>query len=311
MDFKHNMDSWAVGQHFFLCFPALTIWQSHPLTVASVPESHPALPHHTYIIRCRKGETGRLKTRALSNPAATDPSITTPVILSGPYGRPLIPSLPNTGIEVTNILAIAGGTGISLTLPVVLAATSTPLFENAAIDFVWIVRRSANVQWIAQELDELKSRARLASRNLRIHIYVTQENQGSSSETNSLTYNEKGGAEASNAPVGAGCCSPSTSLEKDEISACCSSETKFGKGVQCQEYCTTYLNARKPSLHSIVAGFVEGRANSSCRTRVIASGPAGMGHDLRAAVAGINEPSKIWKGDLRWDVDLHWDGRIG
>jgi predicted ferric reductase len=40
--------SWAVGQHYFLTFPALTIWQSHPFTVASVPGQH------HFIIRSRK-----------------------------------------------------------------------------------------------------------------------------------------------------------------------------------------------------------------------------------------------------------------
>jgi hypothetical protein len=182
LDFMHNMDSWAVRQHFFLCFPALTIWQSHSLTVASVPELHPALPHHTYIIRCRKGETGRLKALALSNisdPATKETvagaSTTTPVILSGPYGTTLLPSFPNTGPETTNIIAIAGGTGISLALPVILAATSVSLFANAAIDFIWIIRRSTNIRWVSQELEQLKTRTLLARRNLRIHVYVTQE----------------------------------------------------------------------------------------------------------------------------------------
>ncbi|TVY84013.1 Ferric reductase transmembrane component [Lachnellula suecica] len=317
MEFKHNMDPWAVGQHYFLCFPALTIWQSHPMTVASVPASHPTLPHHTYIIRCRKGETFRLKALALSQASATPvketescSSTTTPVILSGPYGTPLIPSLPNTGPEVTNILAIAGGTGISITLPVVLAATSNELFANAAIDFIWVIRRATNVQWIAQELEELKARAELSGRNLRMHIYVTQEQETSALETNSLRTSEKGDPEIKVTPVPAGCCSPQVVPVEEEktVTACCASETGQFK---CKEFCTTCLNSCHPSLEGIVAGFVESRASSSYRTWVIASGPAGMGSDLRAAVAKVNDGGRVWKGDMRWNVDLHWDDRMG
>jgi len=313
LEFNQNMEAWAVGQHFFLCFPALTIWQSHPLTVASVPEPHPACLQHTYIIRCRKGETGRLKTLALSESTDSsikepDTPITTPVILTGPYGTPLLPYLPNTGPEITNMLAIAGGTGISLTLPVILAATSTPIFANAAIDFIWIVRRSTNVQWISQELDELKSCAQLTGWNLRMHIYITQEKEASASETNSLhdEAGEKGEAGESITPIAEGCCSSDTSTEKSGTGVCCSANTgSSGKGKQCREFCTTYMNSCHPSLDDIVSSFVENRAHSSHRTRVIASGPAGMGHDLRAAVAKVNDGGKVWRGDMRWDVDLH------
>ncbi|KAF4624334.1 hypothetical protein G7Y89_g13838 [Cudoniella acicularis] len=182
MEFKHNHDAWEVGQHFFLCFPELTIWQSHPLTVASVPEAHPNIPHHTYIIRCRKGETGRLKKLALGelpHETGKENKTTTPVTLCGPYGTAILLSRPNIGPEVTNILAIAGGTGVSLTLPLVLAATSSPFFSGVPIDFIWIIRRSSNMQWISSELEELKHRSSNANLNLRIHIFITQEQSAS------------------------------------------------------------------------------------------------------------------------------------
>jgi hypothetical protein len=60
-----------------------------------------------------------------------------------------------------------------------------------------------------------------------------------------------------------------------------------------------------------VTGFLEQRARKGLRTRVIASGPQGMGADLRAAVAGVNSAGAVWKGDRCRDVELVWDDRMG
>ncbi|EHK96143.1 putative Ferric/cupric reductase transmembrane component 1 [Glarea lozoyensis 74030] len=296
LEFTHNHEAWHVGQHFFLTFPALTIWQSHPLTVASVPAPHPALPQHTYIVRCRAGETRRLKSLALgqlttlpSSGSTPIPSTTTPVILTGPYGTPLLPSHPNTGIEPSNLLAIAGGTGISLTLPLVLAATASKAFTSVPVDFIWIVRRAANLAWIAAELSELKKRAKDENVDLRIHVYITQESSSSSSAPASLK-NVPIKTEEDITPVAKSCCSSSSIATS---------------------YTETYMESVHPSLDSIVRSFLEGRARRELRTRVVASGPAGMGRDLRGAVAGVNDAGRVWRGERAWDVELVWDDRMG
>jgi ferric-chelate reductase len=95
---------------------------------------------------------------------------TTPVILCGPYGTALLPALST---EWTNILAIAGGTGVSLTIPIVLVVTSSLAFIGAAIDFVWIIRRQSNTSWITSDLEELKQRAASRKYDLHTHIFVT------------------------------------------------------------------------------------------------------------------------------------------
>jgi predicted ferric reductase len=300
LDFDHNHDIWKVGQHFFLCFPALTIWQSHPLTVASVPGAHPSIPHHVYIIRCRSGETRRLKALALTNASEVasqelgqSENATTPVILCGPYGTPLLPS---SG-DVTNILAIAGGTGVSLTLPVVLAATSSLAMSGAAIDFVWIIRRFSNMDWITAELNELKRRSSKKAVNLNIHIIITQEHDPKtfgSQQTHSQ--HEDKAKEVGNKPV---------TTETESLSS------RSEKDFETPNTTISYLNSRHPSLQDIVSGFIGTRASFEHRTKVIASGPAGIGHDLRAAVAGLNDGGKVWKGEKKWDVDLHWDDRMG
>jgi len=302
LEFDHNHDSWAVGQHFFLCFPALSIWQSHPLTVASVPTFHPVTPRHTYIVRCRKGETRRLKTFVLnegSDVIAKEVNgskiSTTPVILCGPYGAPLLLSSANNGPELANILSIAGGTGVSLTLPLALAATSSTAFQGVAIDFIWIIRRAANMQWISTELEELKSRTKTTKDiDLSIHIYVTQE---------------KGTDSVGLAPQLTG---KETSVKLDIPPLSPSSfSTSSEKSPRTENFKITYLNSQKPNLRDIVTSFMDTRANTELRTRVIASGPAVMGGDLRETVAGLNDGGKVLRGERKWDVELCWDGRIG
>ncbi|PBP18615.1 ferric-chelate reductase [Diplocarpon rosae] len=297
LDFEHNHESWGVGQHFFLTFPALTIWQSHPLTVAAVPPAHPALPHHTYIIRARRGETGRLKTLALSQtPSSISKDVntlpaSTPVILCGPYGKSLL-----AAPEATNILAIAGGTGVSLTLPLALAATSLP--SAAAIDFVWVIRRASNTNWVADELAVLKRRAAQGNVDLRIHIYITQEALSQSSTDVSITAVPESARGQNDEDSKVHSLTSSSSLSGNEKLVC--------KGTYEQKS----LPSGRPSLDHIVNSFLDARANSAYRTRVIASGPAGMGHDLRRAVAASNDAGKVWKDDRRWDVGLEWDDRM-
>jgi ferric-chelate reductase len=69
------------------------------------------------------------------------------------------------------------------------------------------------------------------------------------------------------------------------------------------------MDDHHPSLLEVVRDFMEERAVGAFRTRVVASGPRGMGSDLRAAVACVNDGRKVWKGDARYDVDLEWEVR--
>ncbi|KAI9642830.1 hypothetical protein NHQ30_008563 [Ciborinia camelliae] len=289
LEFDHRHAPWTLGQHFFLCFPALSIWQSHPLTVASLPSNH-----HTYIIRCRSGETGNLKKLALGN------QLTTPVILSGPYGE----SLLNPKEEPTNILAIAGGTGVSLTLPLVLAATAsdTSIYKGRAIDFIWIVRRSSCLKWITKELNEIRRRANDRRFNFHVHIYVTQEEapptgegegEEKHSESDMLMNEEK--------------------IMETIDKTLSDSMMSIGSGkMSSPAFRISYLGGCKcchPDLNELVRAFMHGRAGSRYRTRVVASGPKGIGRDLRSAVAECNDGGAVLRGARIADVELVWDAR--
>lgn len=128
------------------------------------------------------------------------------------------------------------------------------------------------MQWIAAELDELKCLSRAKGTNLQIHIYVTQEAQpcptSSSSEIQSTETDEKAAIEHNVEPI---------------------------KAENNDRFSVTYLDASKPSLRGIVQEFMNKRAEQAYRTRVIASGPASMGIDLRDAVARENDGGRVWK----------------
>jgi ferric-chelate reductase len=140
--------SWAVGQHYYVCFVDGGIWQSHPFTPLSVPGTS-----QSYVFRGKRGETKRI---------ASSGADITPVILTGPYGVNILEPLT----QDTNVLCIAGGTGITFVLPVVLYLAQNP---TARIELVWVVRSEHNTEWIAPELDKLRDNDRI-----RIAVHVTR-----------------------------------------------------------------------------------------------------------------------------------------
>lgn len=269
LDFHYDhREPWKPGQHFHLCFPSLSIWQSHPFTPSSLPDPRGGVQHHTYILRVRKGITEQL--------AALEGSGTVPVILTGPYGG----GHPHD--ETKNVLAVAGGTGVTFTLPIAFAAIGQPMLPAAAVDFIWIIRRSQDLRWISTELGQLKDLLPKIS-SLRINIFITRESQTSSDE--SLTEKErmliKGSGWSS---------SGSTEGEAlDELMQQC-----------CQRFRVLFLGDHHPSVEQMVNEFAERAGDHGGSVEIVGSGPEGLGSDLRRAVAEIrtNEP-----------LSCYWDSR--
>lgn len=142
--------TWKVGQHFYLTFPAGSIWQSHPFTPISLPG-----PKQAYILRGRRGETKRVTQFSGDS---------TPVILTGAYGGDIISDL---GVA-TNVLCIAGGTGIAFVLPVLLFLAKQELAVR--VHLVWAVRHAADVEWVREELDQL-----LECPHINVVVHATRD----------------------------------------------------------------------------------------------------------------------------------------
>ncbi|USP79456.1 uncharacterized protein yc1106_06730 [Curvularia clavata] len=300
LDYEHPQDAWAVGQHFYLTFPDSSIWQSHPFTPVSLPVFGADNQRHSYIFRARKGETKKIAQLAMKRIAhvkdheesherlMADARIS--VVMTGPYGEHTLNSL----VPTTNVLCIAGGTGIAYVLPVLLNLASQPQNPDRHISLVWAIRHRSDIDWVAPELAILKRKCR----NLRasMHIYVTRAAE--EAEVPPPAVAEKAGATDCSKEINP---SSSSSSSQDASSAL------SVHGVSKSELGLDHVQAR-PDLDAIVRDFVAGTVRGG--TEVFASGPGGMISDLRRIIASNNKGGDVWRGEDRWDVRLTCDDRL-
>ncbi|KXJ86001.1 ferric reductase like transmembrane component-domain-containing protein [Microdochium bolleyi] len=281
LDFEHPQDPWNVGQHFYLCFPSLSIWQSHPFTPLSLPrQNRDGTVRQSYVLRAKRGETKKLAELAVKqlNQIAPQsgvdgqafPKPITPVVLSGSYGESTMHNLATD----TNVLCIAGGTGITYVLPVLLDLVQRQPVTDRRIDLIWAVRRRADLQWVTPELTLIQQATQ--THGVAVRAFITREAASMASESSS----EDGGA--------------SHELHAIDV------QKLGGQDVTPQD--------RHPDLSALVDAFQHNVVRGS--TAVFASGPGSMIRDLRKIIAGCNSVSHVWKGDLRSDVQLICDNRL-
>ncbi|KAI1119913.1 ferric reductase like transmembrane component-domain-containing protein [Nemania abortiva] len=287
MDFTQPHDPWRIGQHFYLCFAESSIWQSHPFTPLNLPQTRNGSVAHSYIFRAKKGETKKVTDLALRK-LAQSPSATTPVILTGPYGE----SITETLTPEDNVLCVAGGTGITYVLPVLLDLVQKPAARERKIQLIWAIRRKADLCWVEQELVAVNNAAK--SHGIEVHIYVTRESDSSASSIQDEKLAKQGIDEKET------CGSPS-----------CLSASINGiqtpMSLDIQKIGSRGLN-QHPDLKSLVGDFVDGTVRGP--TKVFGSGPGGMISDLRSIVATCNSGAKVWRGNERFDVSLICDDRL-
>ncbi|KAI4719640.1 hypothetical protein E4T48_04149 [Aureobasidium sp. EXF-10727] len=310
LDFVHPHDAWAIGQHFYLCFPESSIWQSHPFTPLSLPV-HDDIScgiQHSYIFRAKGGETKKIAQLA-ARKSQHNSGITplTDVILTGPYGEEITTHLT----QDVNILCIAGGTGITYVLPVLLALAHQPRSVKRKVALVWAIRQKADMAWVQPELDRLRQLAK--SIDLSIRIFVTREAEDHSNNTEKLKYTEDfksvsepivkstadqtpDSSSAASTSAAYPCCGPpstSFAVKKTAISA----SDPRNKPIH-----------NHPDLSILVNDFID---ETICgRTSVYASGPGRMISELRSIVANANDGAKVWKAEERYDVSLVCDDRL-
>ncbi|KAK2612676.1 hypothetical protein QQS21_001293 [Conoideocrella luteorostrata] len=294
LDLENEQDSWKIGQHFYLCFTESSIWQSHPFTPLNAPVVEKGLVKHSYIMRAKSGETRKLAEltqKKILAAAGVDSNqlTTTPVLLTGGYGEDLLERVDKS----TNIVCIAGGTGITYVLPILLHLARSRSASERRIQLVWAMRHSWNVDWVEDEMAVLRRAQK--DLNLTISLFATRDAAGSS---------EKGADNCGKA----GEITDVNSSSSDDICPCDAKVTcepgisvdKIGDG--------STEESRHPDLGKLVGGFVE--TTVAGPTVVFASGPGGMITDLRRIVAGLNVPAKVWRRQERYDVELVCDDRL-
>ncbi|KAI0598838.1 ferric reductase like transmembrane component-domain-containing protein [Biscogniauxia sp. FL1348] len=293
LDFTHPQDAWQIGQHFYLCFAECSIWQSHPFTPLNLPKVQDGVVSHSYILRAKKGETKKVADLALRK-LSKSATATTPILLTGPYGD----SIAETLARDTNVLCVAGGTGIAYVLPVLLGLVQQPVTRDRKIQLVWAIRRKEDMRWVEKELDTIQKTA--GSHQVVVNIYVTRE-PGS---RNPSVHSEKGQDDVTVKETGA----TTTATTAAAGDCCCAPDAPRGASIDVKRIGGDEGFDRHPDLDRLVREFAENTARGP--TRVYASGPGGMISDLRSIVAGCSEGGKVWRGNERFDVSLTCDDRL-
>ncbi len=152
LEVKHRQAPWQIGQHFYLCFPEDSIWQSHPFTPLNAPTvGMDGAVRHSYIFRAKRGQTRKMaelaRRKAVGSNADGDDvpgQIAVAAVLTGPYGENIVENLEPDA----NVLCVAGGTGITFVLPVLLSLARHKLYPGRKVELVWAVRGEADLQWI-------------------------------------------------------------------------------------------------------------------------------------------------------------------
>ncbi|KAE8148900.1 ferric reductase like transmembrane component-domain-containing protein [Aspergillus avenaceus] len=286
LDFEHDHSPWEIGQHFYLCFPALSIWQAHPMTPSSVPGG--AKQSHVYIIRAKQGLTKSLA--QIPQPTQDQPP-STPIILNGPYGQSIVDNDLHCSDDI-NLFCIAGGTGVTFILPLLQAIVLNRFFtvRKSHIELVWIVRRKSDLRWLSPELEALRHAAQFSS-HFRIRIYVTREDDRARVR-NSFTPQYITDSEIKR-PIST--VSQNTMDTDGPFAVHCLRPNDAGRSVH-------------PDVKTDLIDFVDRTTRGP--TRVVASGPAGLISLLRDTVAHLNDPGRVWKGQERYDVQLVCDDRL-
>ncbi|KAL4945738.1 hypothetical protein BDV06DRAFT_184076 [Aspergillus oleicola] len=314
LDFEHNHDEWKIGQHFFLCFPDLSLWQSHPMTPCNVPGNNPKGQTHSYIIRARKGITKQLAQLAATSSTSATESIASPstsVILSGPYGQSIVDESFYAQDDI-NVFCVAGGTGVTFVLPVLLTLATQPRPRRGLLEFAWAIRRKDDLKWIEPELAILR-KAASSSSNFRIRIFVTRGayDKPAATTTESSTTTEPLGESKeitvtdTHTPSSLSDSSPPGHESESETEM---KESTFSIHTPSSTASLSSGNTEHPDLSTQLSEFISRTASGP--TLVVASGPLSMVRDLRSAVAACNQPSKVWRGEERFDVSLVHDDRL-
>lgn len=167
--------SWRPGQHCFLRFPSLSIFDNHPFTIANSctasrtnmkAENHKREPQSmTFFVRSHAGFTQRLS-KYIKNNA----DISASAWIDGPYGG----VLRKVEKAFDSIILVAGGAGITACLAWLQHISSSMTLEavrTRRVSLIWAVREPEHLDWVRPELSEIVKAG--SSGNIEISLYVT------------------------------------------------------------------------------------------------------------------------------------------
>ena len=302
--------AWKAGQHILLWCPTLGPLESHPFTIANVPDHNRGngLNKVQLIIRARSGFTRKLLRRATSSTTVT-------AFLTGPFGN-----LPTWNTYETLVL-ISASTGASFTLPILETALNDPCCVKR-IDCLFLVRQKSHINGYLSRLQAVASDSRYSEISLYIMVAVTGKQvdpiceDDAALELRSLSTSSSFHASAMTLMQSHLTMSERSSSNFDKVVAGSELESSTEKqehniGIRANEghhdRCTEkdrkirYALGR-PSLADFVREPVEASAGE---TSVIVCGGKSLTSTVRNCVATLSDERAVHKGTGAQGIHLH------
>ncbi|RHZ67157.1 uncharacterized protein CDV56_108884 [Aspergillus thermomutatus] len=270
---------WEPGQHVFLRFAGLRVLENHPFTIANAclrpvnadPEKLGERQMMKFLVRPQAGFTARLHAMGGSDAlSGFEGRVST--IVEGPYGTILRPRVQN---RYDTVVLVAGGGGISAMLPWLEHLSHLMSMKNPVacvtkrVSLLWVTREPASVQWVENELREVKRND--DSDAIRTRIWIT------------------GGRKEDPTDV-----APASSKDAVVVDS-----WDAGSKHPEMDFVDQVTHQSRPNLMEVL-----GMELSSERTMVIGCGPESLKIDLSNAVARLQ--SRVFRGEA-WEVRLHTD----
>jgi predicted ferric reductase len=177
---KNPPITWNAGQHVFLSCHSVVPLQTHPFTIASIPEDGKI----EFYAKAEKGATKKFFGHAekmLGLPHSETVTGVKSVAIEGPYGRirPLR--------QFDSVIFFAGSTGATFTMPLLRnivagwkQGDSGGTWMRPAgvvtrhIRFVWVVKSRGQLSWFASQLSEvINDVAKLHSEGLDVDVEMS------------------------------------------------------------------------------------------------------------------------------------------
>jgi ferric-chelate reductase len=178
-----QVKSWTPGSFVLLSLPRFGLGQSHPATIASVPSSHEG--KLIFFLKAHHGFTSRVHANASvvslqeGSPGLPPQSRYSKTmhlaLIDGPYGGKQLDIA-----AYNSVLLIAGSTGVSFTLPILLDLAFRAQKQKLPVrevTFIWAIKTSACTAWISDELRCAGDELRKAGIDLKVRVFVTADEE--------------------------------------------------------------------------------------------------------------------------------------
>ncbi|KAI9737641.1 MAG: hypothetical protein M1818_005645 [Claussenomyces sp. TS43310] len=321
---SRQIKNWSPGSHVFLSIPKFGIGQSHPVTIASIPSSHGG--DLVFLLKRHRGFTSRVHRSAESLSASLidkeSPNVEQTAhlsLLDGPYGQHA------DFATFESVLLIAGSTGVSFTIPILLDIASRASKQRLPvrrIRFLWIIKNTSWTSWVSSELETAFQMLLAAGIEFEVDIHITCDDN-LASDIGGVTKECGCACDKSLGP----CCCVNIEEPDDEIRSIRDNEefsTQKEAGVTNLEYSTAtswtplradddagirnrvlpcaMFHSGRPNFDSLIWRLLE---QAEGETGVALCGPLGLSSQVRRSIVRCSDERAVHKGSGAQGIFLH------